>query len=113
MDFKKIYERIWAVSRAVPIAPAVSRAVPIAPAPQTSRLTAMPEKLPLWQGAIHKDCGRVFLTERGQVFVECAVGQLGETVRCKMEGRGFDSPLRFFIDIIFPAALWSWVRFSL
>ena len=38
-----------------------------------------------------------------------AVAQLVEALRCKPEGRGFDSPigsLEFFIDIILPAALW-------
>jgi len=33
-----------------------------------------------------------------------------EARRYKLEGRGFD--LEFFIDIIFPTALWPWVRRS-
>jgi hypothetical protein len=41
-----------------------------------------------------------------------AVAQLVEALRYKPEGRGFDSQwisrLGFFIDIILPAALWSW-----
>ena len=39
------------------------------------------------------------------------VAQLVEALRYKSEGRRFDSPmvsLEFFIDIIFPAALWPW-----
>jgi hypothetical protein len=38
--------------------------------------------------------------------LEYAVAQLAEALRCKSEGRGFDSRLEFFIDIILPAALW-------
>jgi hypothetical protein len=34
-----------------------------------------------------------------------AVAQLVEALRYKPEGRGFDS-LEFFIDVIFPVALW-------
>jgi len=39
------------------------------------------------------------------------VAQLVEALRYKPEGRGFDFPivsLEFFIDIIFPVALWPW-----
>jgi len=43
------------------------------------------------------------------------VAHLLEALRYKPEDRRFDFPimsLEFFIDIILPAALWSWVRFS-
>jgi len=92
---------------------AVSSAIPIAPAVQTARVTALPEKLPLGQGARHKDCGRVLIDECGEVLVEFAVAQLIEALRYKPEGREFNSPLGFFINIILPAELWSWVRYSL
>jgi len=39
------------------------------------------------------------------------VAQLAEALRYKPEGRGFVLPmvsLKFFIDIILPAALWPW-----
>ena len=48
-----------------------------------------------------------------QVFVERAVAQLVEALSYKPEGREFDSPLGIFVDIILPAVIWSWVRFSL
>ena len=100
MDFEKKDGTIWAVSRAVPIAPALP----------TARVTAVPEKLPQEQDARHKDCGRVLIAECGEVFVQCAVAQLVEALRYKSEGREVDSPLGFFIDIILSAAaLWSWV----
>jgi hypothetical protein len=39
-----------------------------------------------------------------------AMAQLVEALRYKPEGREFDSTvsLEFFIDLILPAALWSW-----
>jgi hypothetical protein len=40
-----------------------------------------------------------------------AVAQLVEALRYKSEGGGLDYPmvsLEFFIEIILPAALWSW-----
>jgi hypothetical protein len=40
---------------------------------------------------------------------------LVKALRYKPEGRGFDFPmmaLKFFIAIMLPAALWSWVRIS-
>ena len=36
------------------------------------------------------------------------MAQLVEALRYKPEGRGFDSRLEIFIDIILPAALWPW-----
>ena len=45
-----------------------------------------------------------------------AVAQLVEALRYKLEGRRFDSPmvsLKFFIDVILPAALWPWGWLSL
>ena len=41
------------------------------------------------------------------------MAQLVEALRYKPEGRGFDFEFEFFIDIILPAALWSWVRLRL
>jgi hypothetical protein len=38
-----------------------------------------------------------------------AVAQFVETLLHKTAGRGFE----FFFDIVLPAALWSWVGFSL
>jgi len=55
-------------------------------------------------------------TKLGGWGVGYAVAQLVEALCCKPEGRGFDSPmvsLEFFIDIILPAALLPWDRFSL
>jgi hypothetical protein len=42
-------------------------------------------------------------------------GAVVEALRYKPEGRGIDSrwPLKFFIFIILPAALWPWGRLSL
>ena len=40
-----------------------------------------------------------------------AVAQVAEALRYKLDGLGFDSlmvSLKFFIDIILPAALWPW-----
>ena len=42
------------------------------------------------------------------IFMGHAVAQLVEALRYKPEGRGFDSRLEFFIDIILPVALWQW-----
>jgi hypothetical protein len=41
------------------------------------------------------------------------VAHLVEALRYEPEGRGFDGFIVMFIDIIFPASLWPWVRLGL
>ena len=63
-------------------------------------------------GTIHvSDSLSVHHQESNAVCRVQAVAQLVKALCYKPEGRGFDSlmiSLEFFIDIIFPAALWPW-----
>ena len=50
----------------------------------------------------------------GYVTLRYATAQMVDEPRYKPEGSGFDSRrcLRFFINLIPPAALWPWISFT-